>query len=187
MNKKALIILAEGVEDIEAVTPVDVLTRAGVDVTIAGISGGPVKAAYGNILMTHISIDKISSLFDAIILPGGLPNAQKLAVHPKVVELVKKHFKAGKLVAAICASPGLVLAEAANILKGKKATGFPDFNDKLEAGGAIITDQPVTADGNIITGMGPGAALLFGLMLVEYLVDKKTADSFAKKWRISRA
>jgi 4-methyl-5(b-hydroxyethyl)-thiazole monophosphate biosynthesis len=184
MNKKALLLLAEGFEDIEAVTPVDILTRAGVDVTVASLEDGPVEGAYGNTLVAGSTIDKIGGLYDCLILPGGLKNAQILASQGAVIELVKSHFDAGKLVAAICAAPAFVLAEAAGILAGRKATGDPNLSDMIISGGAEFTDQTVTVDGNIITAMGPGAALPFALKLAEYLAGKDVALSLAKRWRI---
>jgi 4-methyl-5(b-hydroxyethyl)-thiazole monophosphate biosynthesis len=184
MDKKALLLLAEGFEDIEAVTPVDILTRAGIDVTVASIDDRPVKGAYGNTLVPHTTIDKIEGLYDCLILPGGLKNAQILASQGEVIELVKSHFDSGRLVAAICAAPAFVLAEAAGILAGRKATGDPNLSDMIISGGAEYTDQPVTVDGNIITGMGPGAALPFALKLAEYLAGKEIARSMAQRWRI---
>jgi 4-methyl-5(b-hydroxyethyl)-thiazole monophosphate biosynthesis len=178
--------MAEGFEDIEAVSAIDVLTRAGVDVTIAGLNEGPVKGAYGTAIVPHTSIDRIAGTYDCIILPGGRRNAESLAAHPRVIELVRHHNDAGKIVAAICAAPSHVLAEAAGILKDKRATGDPVFNDKLAWGGARITGELVTMDGNIVTGMGPGAALLFALTLAEYLVGKEIPDSLARKWRVDR-
>jgi len=186
MSKTALIILSEGFEDIEAIAPIDVLTRTGVSVTIASLAPGQIKAAYGTIIIPHTTIEHINGLYDAIIFAGGRKNAENLAAHPGVIELIKEHNQAGKIVAAICASPSHVLALAAGILKGKRATGDPNFNDKLAAGGAIITDDMVTVDGNIITGMGPGASMLFALVLAEHLAGKEIADKFAKKWRVER-
>ena len=183
-TKRALLLLAEGFEDIEAVTPVDILTRAGVDVTVASLEKGPVKGAYGNTLIADTTIDKIGGLYDCLILPGGLKNAQLLASQGAVIELVKSHFDALKLVAAICASPGFVLAEAAGILAGRKATGDPNLSDMIISGGAEYTDQPVTVDGNIITGMGPGAAMPFALKLAEYLAGREIARSMVQRWRI---
>ncbi|PWB76467.1 DJ-1 family protein, partial [candidate division GN15 bacterium] len=118
MEKRALIILSEGFEDIEAVTPIDILTRANVAVTIASLSPGPVAAAYGTILVPHTSLDQVRDLFDAIILPGGMRNAEKLAADHRVRELVERHYFDGQLVAAICASCALVLGEATGLLKG---------------------------------------------------------------------
>ncbi len=186
MSKRALMVLAEGFEDIEAVAPIDVLTRSGVEVTIAALTGGSVKAAYGLTIQPTTTIDTVSGLYDAIIFPGGRKNAQSLAAHKKAVELAQEHFKAGKIVAAICAAPSHVLGEAAGLLKGKRATGDPSFNFKLGASGAIVTNENVTQDGTIITSMGPGAAMLFALQLAENLAGKETADGFATKWGIKR-
>lgn len=186
MPRNALIVMADGFEDIEAVAPIDVLTRSGVNVTIAGLANAPIKAAYGITLIPHMSVDTIAELFDCIIFPGGRKNAEALAASHKVVALAKAHLEAGKFVAAICAAPSHVLGEAAGILKGKRATGDPGFNDRLAASGAIVTNEQVTVDGNIITSMGPGAAMLFALMLAERLAGKSIADQFASKWSISR-
>lgn len=184
MAKTALIIIADGVEDMEAVAAIDVLTRAGVEVAVAGLKPGPVKAAYGTTVVPETSIDQIESLYDAIVLPGGWDNAESLAADPKVIALIHRHYDEGKLVAAICASPAMVLAEAAGILKGKRATGFPGLTDRLTAGGANFTDQAVTEDGNIITGLGPGAALPFALRVAKYLVGDKIPSELADRWRI---
>lgn len=186
MAKTALIIMADGFEDIEAVAPIDVLNRAGVKVTIAGLSDAPIRAAYGITLVPHTSVDTIAELYDCIIFPGGRKNAEALAASHKVVSLAKAHLEAGKFVAAICAAPSHVLGEAAGLIKGKRATGDPGFNDRLAASGAIVTNEHVTVDGNIVTGMGPGAAMLFALALAEKLAGKAIADQFAAKWSISR-
>lgn len=185
MRKKALIVLSEGFEDIEAIAPIDVLNRCGVEVTIAGLKAGPVKAAYGSTLVPDINIDQVHKVYDAIIFPGGRNNARHLADHPKVTKLVHEHNSAGRLVAAICAAPSHVLGEAARILKGKRATGDPGFDDKLAASGAEVTHEQVTVDGNIITAMGPGAALPFALQIAEYLVGKEIPAGFAQKWQIN--
>jgi protein deglycase len=186
MEKTALIVMADGFEDIEAVAPIDVLTRAGVKVTIASLRPGAVHGAYGSVLLPHKTIDQVDGLFDAIIFPGGRKNAESLAHSDKVIDLAKKHFQAKKLVAAICAAPSHVLAEGAGLLKGRQATGDPGFNDRLAAAGAKVTNAKVTVDGNLITAMGPGAAMEFALALAEKLVSKDTADQFASKWQITR-
>ena len=178
--------MADGFEDIEAVAPIDVLTRAGVKVTIAGLEKGQIKAAYGSTIVPDIDVDSVDGIYDAIIFPGGRKNAESLAKHPKVIELARQHYKGGKLVAAICAAPSHVLAEAGALLVDKRATGDPGFNDRLAAAGAVVTNEQVTVDGNIITAMGPGAAMLFALMLTEKLAGKAVADQFAEKWSIAR-
>ncbi len=120
MPKSALVILAEGFEDIEAVAPIDVLTRAGIAVTVAGITPGPVKAAYGTTILPTCDFDKArTSEYDALVFPGAVGNAEALAADFRVVELIRRYNTLGKLVAAICASPSHVLGEAAGILKGK--------------------------------------------------------------------
>lgn len=186
MPKRALMILADGFEDIEAVAPIDVLNRAGIEVVIAGLQNRPIIAAYGVTIVPHTSIDKVDGLFDCVIFPGGRKNAESLAASERAVEMARDHFEAGRLVAAICAAPSHVLAEAAGLLRGKYATGDPGFNDRLAAAGAIVTNEQVTDDGNIVTGRGPGAAMLFALMLAEKLAGKGTADQFAAKWSITR-
>lgn len=184
MTKRALIVMADGCEDIETVAPIDILNRAGVAVTIASLSGNPVKAAYGNTLVPHLGLDKIGGLYDCIIFPGGKKNAESLAASSRVVELAREHLKAGKIVAAICAAPSHVLAEAAGILQNIRATGDPSFNDRLAKSGAKVTGEKVTVDGNIVTAMGPGAAMEFGLTLAGKLAGKDIADQFAQKWQI---
>jgi 4-methyl-5(b-hydroxyethyl)-thiazole monophosphate biosynthesis len=186
VKKSALVVLSEGFEDVEAVAPIDVLTRAGVAVTITSISPGPVAAAYGSTLIPHKTVDKVTELFDVIVIPGGMANAERLAANRQVIDLVRKHHAAGKLVAAICASSALVLGEAAGLLKGKRATGSPGSEDRLVACGATVSGDHVTVDGTIITGMGPGAALGFGLKIAESLVGRAVPDDLAARWRITR-
>jgi protein deglycase len=185
MKKKILLILADGFEDIEAVSAIDVLNRASVEVTIAGLSDGPVKGAYGTTIITHETIDDIKDDYDGIVLPGGRKNAEALAANKKVIELIRSYNSTGKLIGAICASPSHVLSEAAGILKGIPATGDPIFNEKLARGGALITNEAVTISGHIITGIGPGAALEFALALGEYLTGSNIVDELATKWRIT--
>ncbi|MEK7774336.1 MAG: DJ-1 family glyoxalase III [Candidatus Zixiibacteriota bacterium] len=184
MARRVLICLAEGFEDIEAVAPIDVLTRCGFEVTVASLAPGPVRAAYGLTLVPTTTIDNAHGLYDAIVFPGGRKNAQALAGDERVVRLAREHYRAGKLVAAICAAPSHVLGEAAGILKGKRSSGDPSFDDKLAESGAIVTGENVTMDGNIITAMGPGAAMPFALAIADYLGASSAVEGFRKKWRI---
>lgn len=187
MSTQVLMVLADGFEDIEAIAPIDVLTRCGITVTVAATHNGPVDAAYGTTIQPRTQIAQVSDkLFDGLIMPGGTKNARVLAADPDVIALVHHHHEKKRLVGAICASPSHVLAEAAGILKGINATGDPGFNNRLAAAGAIVHEVPVMVDGHIVTGMGPGAALSWGLMLCEYLTDRATADKWAAKWRITR-
>ncbi|MCP4684004.1 MAG: DJ-1/PfpI family protein [bacterium] len=185
MKKRVLVMLAEGFEDVEALAPIDVLNRVGVDVTVAALEPGPVNAAYGNTIVPDISVDEVGEeLYDGVLLPGGVYNANSLAGSPRVLELIQRHYKEKKLVAAICASPGTVLGEAAGILKGHRSASAPGFEGKVRAAGAEFTDEEVTVDGHVITGRGPGAALLFGLKLAEHLVGREEPEKLARLWRI---
>ncbi len=185
MKKRVLVVLAEGFEDVEATAPIDVLNRVGVEVTIASLFSGPVNAAYGNTIMPDTTVaEVVDEVFDGIVLPGGVYNANSLAGSSEVLTLVRRHYEEKRLVAAICASPGTVLAEAAGILKGHRSASAPGFEDKVKAAGAEFTDEEVTVDGHVITGRGPGAALLFGLRLAEYLVGRSKPEELARLWRI---
>ncbi len=187
MKKRALIVLAEGFEDIEAVAVIDVLNRVGVEVTIASLREGPVKAAYGTTIVAHTTIEQLEGVYDALIFPGGKANAASLASHPLVIKLIHQHLDQQKIVAAICAAPSLVLGEAGGILRDKHASGDPGMNNRLAASGAILTNKSVTVDGNIITSVGPGSALEFGLTLGMHLAGEDAAMPFAKKWGITLA
>jgi protein deglycase len=185
-TKRVLMVLAEGFEDIEAVAPIDILTRLGVEVTVAGLADGPVKAAYGSTILPNKSVSQVEGLYDGIVFPGGRKNAQALASDARVIELARNHYAAGKIVAAICAAPSHVLGEAAGLLKGKRATGDPAFNEKLAASGAIITNELVTEEGTLITGMGPGAAIAFGFRLAGAIAGKEASDALATRWGVVR-
>ncbi len=178
MAKKVLVVLADGFEEIEAITPIDVLKRAGLDVTIAGLSSKTVTGTHGIKFQTDLLLEEYKNLPDAIILPGGLPGAKNLAESPKVIELVKKMDQAKKVVGAICAAPALVLAPN-GILNGRKATCYPGFekNFSLQIN---FSHERVIVDGHVITSRGPGSALEFSLQLVEVLVGKEHAKELSE-------
>jgi len=184
-KKRALVVLAEGFEDIEAVAPIDVLNRVGVEVVTASVVPGPVRAAYGTVIVPDTTVSAVQGEFDAIICPGGKRNAQSLAADPRVIALVQEFMSAGKLVCAICAAPSHVLGEAAQVLSGRRSAGDPGFNGKLAASGAVLTHEPVSVDGNLITGNGPGSALEFALTIAACLVSKEAARQWADKWGVS--
>jgi 4-methyl-5(b-hydroxyethyl)-thiazole monophosphate biosynthesis len=174
MPKTALVIFAEGFEEVEAVASVDVLRRAGVRVTLAGVKSLIVKGSRNIGVQTDVLLKGIKDLPDAVILPGGLPGAMNLAKSGEVAKLVKQMSEAGKLVAAICAAPAVVLAPL-GILDGKKATCYPgcepDFSSKI-----VYSKEGVVVDGNIITSQGPGTALEFALVIAALLEGKEMAD-----------
>jgi len=185
VSRRVLVVLSDGFEDIEAVVPLDIMKRVGFEVTVAGLSSTTVRGAYGATLTVEATLNDVAGdSFDAIVLPGGRANAENLARSPQVAAMVRRMHAERKVVAAICASVGLVLAEAAGILVGKRATGFPAFDEKLSQGGAIITGELVTVDGNIVTGMGAGAAIPFGLAICAGLGAERAAAELARGWWI---
>lgn len=179
MSKKAVIILADGFEDIEAVAPADVLCRAGIETITAGLNSKSVKGSRGGIRVeADVLLDDITDLPDAVILPGGLPGATGLSKSAKVGEFIKKMNQAGKIIAAICASPALVLTPL-GVLDGKKATGYPGTEKNFTSAIRYVNDR-VATDGNIITSQGPGTALEFSLEIVRRFAGDKKADELAQ-------
>ncbi len=182
MPKTALVILAEGFEEVEAIAPVDVLRRAGVRVMIADVNSLIVKSSRKIGVEADILLKDLAEIPDAVILPGGLPGATNLAKSEDVAKLVKKMNAAGKLVAAICAAPAAVLTPL-GILDGKKATCYPGCESDFSAK-TVHSQERVVADGNIITSQGPGTALEFALMIAARLVGQEMADTVRGKMLI---
>lgn len=180
---KVCICLAPGFEECEALVPTDFLRRAGAEVILAAV-GTPdllVQAAQKVTVKADVKFDDVQNEeFDAIICPGGMPGTTNLAKHAPLIVKLKKQVTSGKLVAAICAAPGFVLAEAAQILNGKHACGYPGTDDLITKNGGIKSNDPVVVDGNIITSRAPGTAYLFALALIKYLFDQSKADEIAK-------
>ncbi|HAJ92282.1 MAG TPA: DJ-1 family protein [Gammaproteobacteria bacterium] len=170
-----LVPLAQGCEELEAVTVVDLLRRAGIDVITAGLDEQPVHASRGVTLLPDMSLDEALPLeFDMVILPGGLPGADHLRDDPRVIHLLKKMAAADRYTAAICAAPR-VLAHA-GLLDGKRATSFPGALDIDTVPGIDYQEAPVVMDGKVITSRGPGTAMDFALALIEALVGKRKRD-----------
>ena len=173
------IFLADGFEEIEGLTVVDILRRAGIDISMISINGKKkVTGAHGIALDTDEDIVQCDpDKLDMLVLPGGMPGTTNLAACEKLTEALKKADQEKRGIAAICAAPS-VLGDL-GFLKGKKAVCYPGFENQLD--GANIGTEPVVADGKIITSRGAGAAVKFGLKLVEILVSldasKKLADS----------
>ena len=174
MRKRALVILADGFEEIEAVAPIDVLRRGGVDVTVAGLSNINIPGARNLLIHCGSTLAQAGVDYDAVILPGGGNGAQNLARSKEVAALVRDFSAKGKLIAAICASPALVLAPL-GILDNKSATCFPGMENSFNKS-TIHREDPVVVDGNIITSRGPGTALAFSFAILEMLADKTIAD-----------
>lgn len=171
MIKTALVPIAEGSEELEAVTIIDVLRRAGVEVTVASANEGKklqISGANGTCIVADKMLDSCAeNTYDLIAVPGGIPGSEHLAEHPVLDSLLRKQADQGKLIGAICAAPALVLASK-GLLRDKTATCYPSFQQSLEAK-EVDGEARVVVDGNYITSQGPGTALDFALQLVEQL------------------
>ena len=171
---RVMVPLAEGLEEIEAVTIIDVLRRGGVEVVSAAL--GPDRAVCGSRGVTLLAdtLWPAEGEFEAIVLPGGGKGTENLAADARVLETLREFDAEGKFVAAVCAAP-TVLA-AAGLLRGRRATCYPACAAEL---GEAYDNVPAVADGNIITGQGPGSAMLFALVLVTHFADEPTARRVA--------
>ena len=171
--------MADGVEEIEGLTVVDLARRAGIDIDMVSIMGRQeINGSHGIRFMADKLIEDIKfSDYDGLVCPGGVKGTQNLKADERVAALIREFCAAKKLVSAICAAPTVL--GAAGVLEGKKATCYPGCEDGL-TGATALTDK-VVCDGNIITSRGMGTAVDFGLALIEYLKDRSAADDMAKK------
>jgi 4-methyl-5(b-hydroxyethyl)-thiazole monophosphate biosynthesis len=170
-----LIPLAQGCEELEAVTVIDLLRRADINVLTAGLDNQPVKASRSVVLMPDTTLDEaLKQSFDMIVLPGGLPGADHLNNDPRIHQLLKDMHQQGKYTAAICAAPK-VLADA-GLLANKSATSYPGVLESMQVPGMQFIDAPVVKDGQVVTSRGPGTAMDFALELIETLVGRDTRD-----------
>jgi 4-methyl-5(b-hydroxyethyl)-thiazole monophosphate biosynthesis len=164
---KVLIPLADGCEELEAVTLIDLLRRAGIAVTVAGLKPGIVKASRGVQLMPDVALDDaLHDDYDMVVLPGGLPGATHLRDDARVIALLQNMAAADKFTAAICAAPQVLAA--AGVLEGRQATAYPGVLDGVP--GVVASAAPVVRDGKVLTSRGPGTAMDFALELIEALV-----------------
>ncbi len=179
MKKKVLVLLADGFEEIEAVTSIDLLRRAGLDVTVAGVGKATVKGSRGIMVRTDKRLKSYKGLPDALVLPGGMPGVRNLSASKEVNELILKASSKGKVIAAICAAPSYVLAPT-GVLKGKRAACYPGTEDLLK-GKAKYSNKKVVVDGNLITSQGPGTAFDFALTLIDKLRGRSIKEKVRKK------
>lgn len=172
--------LAEGFEEIEAVTVVDVLRRAGIVVRVLGLRTGQVTGSHGITVNADARLmDEVEQPFDAIVLPGGLPGATNLRDDPHVQEMIRAQHEAGRLLAAVCAGP--LALSAAGVLKDRRATGYPGHTIDCRE----YANERVVVDGNIITSRGVGTAIDFALAIVTALVGQAEADALREKMLVS--
>lgn len=163
-----LVPLADGCEELEAVTVIDLLRRADISVTTAGLDGGVVTASRGVKLVPDTDLDEaLGHDYDMVVLPGGAGGADRLGDDDRVRELLLKMADSERFTAAICAGPK-VLARA-GLLEGRRATSFPSAEDFVVEHGAEYSNDPVVQDGKVITSRGPGTAMDFALSLIEQL------------------
>ena len=186
--KKAIVFLADGFEEIEALTPVDYLRRAGVEVTLAGVSKTEITGSHGITVKTDAAVTEalVSEKFDALVVPGGMPGSTNLAASAAVEKLLKDAESRGAVIAALCAAPVVVLAKA-GLLKNRRYTCYPRMENDLAkfAGsgykaltdGAVHLEERVVVDGNLVTARGAGVAEEFALALVEKLAGKSARDN----------
>ena len=173
--KKAVVFLADGFEEVEALTQVDLLRRAEINLLTVSITDKKTVRGTHNIyvecddIFENIDFDTV----DALILPGGMPGTANLNAHEGVKKQIKEFYAEGKLVCAICAAP-MVLG-GLGILKGKHACCYPSFEKYLE--GADVKFENVCSDGNVITSRGVGTAIEFAGKIIEHLINKETADA----------
>lgn len=174
---KILVPLADGCEEIEAVTVIDILRRAELEVTVAGVTGTTVHASRGVKIQTDVLLDEVAETeFDLIVLPGGAAGAQRLRDDQRVQSLLRRQNETGRGIAAICAAP-MALA-AAGVLDGRRATSYPGF---LQPDDAELSEDAVVEDGPIVTSRGPGTAMPFALTLVRRLCDQAKRDEVAQR------
>lgn len=177
--KRAGIFFAEGFEEIEALTVVDLLRRAGIEALCVSTTGSmEVTGSHKIKVAMDESIDALDfGSLDIIVCPGGMPGTKNLEKCVKLTDNIKEFYNSGKLIAAICAAP--MIFGHMGLVKDKKACIYPGMEDEL-IGADVVYDKVVKAD-NVITSRGMGTAIAFGLKIVELLTDKKTADDLGAK------
>ncbi len=175
---KVYLFLADGCEEVEALTVVDLLRRAGVDVKTVSVMGSNMITSSHNITMqADMMFDEITDEADMLVLPGGIPGTPNLEAHTGLMDMVKAYNDKGKWLAAVCAAP--TVYGRLGLLEGKKATCYPSMMEELICG-ERLTDS-VVVDGNMITSRGMGTCIDFGLQLIALLQSKELADSIAEK------
>ena len=176
--KRIAVLFAEGLEEVEALTVVDLLRRAEITCDIIALADADrITGSHGITVLADSCFRQTDfDLYDGVVLPGGMPGTRHLSEDERVLSLLRRFFDAGRLTAAICAAP-TVLARA-GLLEGRRAVCYPGNEEKLF--GALISEEPVAEDGSVITGRGVGTAIPFALALVRYLVGQEQADALAK-------
>ena len=174
-----LIPLAQGCEELEAVTLIDLLRRAQIEVVTAGLTPGPVTASRGTVLVPDTDLDRaLTRAFDMLVLPGGQPGATHLENDARILALLKSMAAAGKYTAAICAAPKVLAV--AGLLDGRRATCYPGSIDAKQFPTIHLDSAAVVRDGQVLTSRGPGTAMDFALELIAVLVGEEKRDAVEK-------
>lgn len=169
--------LAEGFEEIEALTPLDILRRADINVKTVGIGGKIITGAHSIPVTADITVDEVDfENIDAVILPGGMPGTLNLKANETVIKAVLTANNCGKLVAAICAAPSIL--GGLGLLDNREAICYPGFEDELK--GAVISKNNLAVSGNIITAAGAGVAAEFGFEILNYLTGRSDKSAQLK-------
>ncbi|PXV89105.1 4-methyl-5(b-hydroxyethyl)-thiazole monophosphate biosynthesis [Lachnotalea glycerini] len=171
---RVCVFLADGFEEIEGLTVVDLLRRAGIETdTVSIMKRKEVNGAHNIIIMSDKLYEEVDyNNYDMLVLPGGMPGTLNLGSHKSLAALLKQFASEGKNISAICAAPS-VLGDN-GILKGKRAVCYPGFEERLA--GAVVSNEKTIVDGNIITGKAMGTAIDFGLAIIEKLINQETAN-----------
>lgn len=171
------ILLGRGFEEIEAIAPLDILRRGGVDAVFAGVGGKTVEGAHGISVNCDIAVEEIMpENIDMLVVPGGLGGVESIMACQNAMELIKNAGEKGIALAAICAGPTVL--HSLGFLNGVKAVCYPGMEEEMPGG--EFGDSPACADGKIITGRGPGAALEFGFELLRYFKGSEVVADLRK-------
>jgi protein deglycase len=169
---RVLIPLAEGFEELEAVTVIDLLRRAEIEVITAGLEPGPVTGSRGTVIVPDSDLEaERTAVFDMVVLPGGMPGAKHLEQDPRVQHLLRQQAAEGRFTAAICAAPAILARSG--LLDGRAATGYPGTLDPAAFPRVRLLEDPVVVDGKVATSRGPGTAMDFALRLIELLAGSE--------------
>ncbi len=184
MSKTVVVTLADGFEEIEAITVIDVLRRGGLKVIAAGLGKETITAAHDITVRTDTTVEAIAETPDAVVLPGGMPGSAHLGESEAVKRLVLKVKDAGGIYAAICAAPAKAFARF-GVLESKQATCYPGCESDFPPSATFREDR-VVVDGNLVTSRAPGTAMYFALTLVELLTDKTNAEETGRRMLVAR-
>ena len=180
--KRVAVLLADGFEEVEAITPIDFLRRAEVETIIVGVTGGLVTGGHDICVQSDMRIEQITDGFisglDGVLVPGGTKGAENIAANERAMGLIRLCLDSGKLVAALCAAPGVVLG-ANGLLAGRYFTCYPGFETRVIDG--KFSEDRVVVDGNIITSRGPGTAAEFALAIIRYLVGEEASSNLHER------